>query len=87
MCYFQNHVDNSGSNGARVAHFIQNLPGTPHVVRNDFSEIGINAAPVGGAAASLSDDTVSIISATAAVHVSQNHVSTGLYAKGLNDKI
>jgi len=67
-----NHLSNTRTDGPRVQQFIQSLPRSDAHVRNNFSHLGINSAQQGAMAGS---DEVSVISATAAVHVSQNHVS------------
>ena len=62
----------SGQNGERVRHFISNLSPAP-VLRNDFSHLGITV----NNQAALSDE-ISVISATATVHVSQSQVQPHL---------
>ncbi len=75
----QDHLDSSGTDGDAVLAFMQSLPPAPRI-RNDFSELGIQA-PDMGAAMSLSDnlDNVSVISATAAVQVQNTQVHQHVY--------
>jgi len=73
-----NHLSNTGTDGHRVQQFIRSLPRSDVHMRNDFTHLGIQGhAPqaAGAGAGSLGSDEMSVISATAAVHVSQNHVS------------
>ena len=54
---------------------MQSLPRAPHI-RNDFSDLGIQAPNQAGAAVAGADnlDNISVISATAAVQVQQTQV-------------
>lgn len=69
-------VASTGADGQRVQNYIRNnIHPTSGHIRNDFSHLGIfNVAP------ELSDnlDEISVISATAAVQVSQNHASLAM---------
>ena len=67
VIFFQNHVT---SDGARTERFINSLQ-APHIPRNDFTHFGITHEQQ----AALSDE-ISVISATAAVHVPQAQVRT-----------
>ncbi|XP_064631292.1 uncharacterized protein LOC135489726 [Lineus longissimus] len=63
--HMQSHIQHSGHDGRRVQEFVQNIPQSQYIPRNDFSELGI-APPDPAPAASVSDfDSGSIMSATA----------------------
>ena len=64
-----------GEAGPRVQQYIQTLPRSDVHMRNDFSHLGLPVPQQLDGQQALSDE-VSVISATAAVHVSQQQVST-----------
>ncbi len=65
----QARLQTSETNGRRVQQFIQSIPRTQFIPRNDFSDLGILPPQQQQALSDSVADDVSVISATAAVTV------------------